>query len=123
MEDSTISSADELIGQSKNPYLKTMIEMVKMDSEKHRRILETIRLSLDSTVVFTTDDMKVIDSFVEKHALLEKSAIETAEQALEMGSLPIPRMLLEQMLVDEKKHDAYMDELSELKVYMAKTTD
>lgn len=123
MEDSTISSADELIGQSKNPYLKTMIEMVKMDSEKHRRILETIRLSLDSTVVFTTDDMKVIDSFVEKHALLEKNAIETAEQALEMGSLPIPRMLLEQMLVDEKKHDAYMDELNELKTYMAKTTD
>jgi hypothetical protein len=123
MEDSTISSADELIGQSKNPYLKTMIELVKMDSEKHRRILEAIRLSIDSTITFTTDDMKVVDTFVEKHAAIEKNALETAEQAVEMSSLPIPKMLLEQLLTDEKKHEAYMDELNELKLYMAKTTD
>lgn len=123
MEDSTIDSADDLISQSKNPLLKTMIEMVKMDSQKHRRILEAIRLSLDSAVTFTTDDLKVIDSFVDKHALIEKNAIETAEQALEMSSLPIPRLLLEHLLEDEKKHDAYMDELNEIKLYMAKGTD
>ena len=122
IEDSAINSADELISQSKNPFLKTMIEMVKMDSEKHKRILETLRLSLNSTVVFTTDDLKVIDSFVEKHAMIEKNSVTTAEQALEMSSLPIPRMLLEQLLSDEKKHDAYMDELNELKGYMAKDT-
>ena len=100
-----------------------MIEMVKMDSQKHRRMLEAIRLSLDSTVTFTTDDLKVIDSFVDKHAFIEKNAIETAEQALAMSSLPIPKMLLEHLLEDEKKHDAYMGELNEIKLYMAKGTD
>jgi rubrerythrin len=122
MEESSIHSADELISQSKNPYLKTMIELVKLDSEKHKRILETISLSLESTVTFSTDDLKVIDTFVEKHALLEKNSVASAEQALEMSSLPIPRMLLEQLLSDEKKHDSYMDELNELKGYMAKDT-
>jgi ABC-type dipeptide/oligopeptide/nickel transport system ATPase subunit len=123
MEDSSINSADELIGQSANPFLKAMIEMVKLDSEKHKRILKTLQLSLNSTVTFTTDDLKVIDSFVEKHAMMEKNSVATAEQALEMSSLPIPKMLLEQLLSDEKKHDAYIDELNELKLYMAKGTD
>jgi rubrerythrin len=123
MEDSSINSADELIGQSENPFLKAMIEMVKLDSEKHKRILKTLQLSLNSTVTFTTDDLKVIDSFVEKHAMMEKNSVATAEQALEMSSLPIPKMLLEQLLSDEKKHDAYIDELNELKLYMAKGTD
>ncbi len=122
IEDSAISSADELISQSRNPFLKTMIEMVKMDSEKHKRILETLRLSLNSTVVFSPDDLKIIDSFVEKHSLIEKNSVTTAEQALDMSSLPIPRMLLKQLLSDEKRHDAYIDELNELKGYMAKDT-
>ncbi len=122
IEDSAISSADELISQSKNPFLKTMIEMVKMDSQKHKRILETLRLSLNSTVVFSPDDLKIIDSFVEKHAIIEKNSVTTAEQALDMSSLPIPRMLLKQLLSDEKRHDAYIDELNELKGYMAKDT-
>ncbi len=122
IEDSAISSADELISQSRNPFLKTMIEMVKMDSQKHKRILETLRLSLNSTVVFSPDDLKIIDSFVEKHSLIEKNSVTTAEQALDMSSLPIPRMLLKQLLSDEKRHDAYIDELNELKGYMAKDT-
>jgi hypothetical protein len=122
IEEKTIDSANDLINQSKNPVVKTIIDLVKLDSEKHRHILETIRLSLDSTVSFSTDDLKIVDSFVEKHVAMEKTAVETAEQALEMSSLPIPRFLLEHLLADEKKHDAYIDELNELKAYMAKDT-
>jgi rubrerythrin len=122
IEEETIDSANDLINQSKNPVVKTIIDLVKLDSEKHRHILETIRLSLDHTVSFSTDDLKIVDSFVDKHVAMEKTAVETAEQALEMSSLPIPRFLLEHLLADEKKHDAYIDELNELKAYMAKDT-
>jgi hypothetical protein len=96
--------------------------MIKMDSEKHKHILETIRLSLESTVVMSPEDLKVIDSFVERHATIEKNAIETAEQAMEMGSLPIPKFLLSHLLEDEMSHDKYMEELTKLKAYMAKDT-
>lgn len=122
LEENTIDSASDLINQSKNPIVKNIIDLIKLDSEKHKHILESIRLSLDHTVTFSTDDLKVVDSFVEKHASLEKNAVETAEQAIEMSSLPIPRFLLEQLLVDEKKHDSYMEELNELKAYIAKDT-
>ena len=120
LEDTTIESAADLIDQSSNPMVKTIIELVKMDSEKHKRTLEAIRLSLNSTITITTDDMKIVDTFVEKHASIEKNAVETAEQALQMSSLPIPRMLLENLLADEKKHDEYISELNELKLQMVK---
>jgi DNA-binding ferritin-like protein len=122
IEDSTIDSANELIGQSKNPLTKTIIDLIKRDSEKHKHILEAIRLSLDSATVFSPEDLKVVDSFVEKHATLEKNAVETAEQAMEMSSLPIPKFLLSHLLDDEKSHDKYMEELTGLKAYMAKDT-
>jgi rubrerythrin len=123
IEESTINEANDLMGQSKNPMVKTIIDMLKRDSEKHKNVLETIRYSLDHTVTFDTDDMNIIDTFISKHTTIEKTAIETAEQALEMSSLPLPRFLLENLLADEKKHDAYVEELNELKGYMAKDTD
>jgi hypothetical protein len=122
IEESSITTADDLIAQSSNPLVKSMIEIIKMDSEKHKRILEAIKLNFDSAVSFSTDDLKVVDTLVERHASVEKHAVETAEQALEMSSLPIPRLLLEHMLQDEKSHDAYVQELNELKAYMAADT-
>lgn len=122
IEESSITTADDLISQSKNPLLKSMIEIIKLDSEKHKRILEAIKLNFDSAISFSTDDLKIVDTLVERHASVEKHAVETAEQALEMSSLPIARLLLEHMLQDEKSHDAYVQELNELKAYMAADT-
>ena len=122
LEDSTIEASNDLIGDSSNPIVKAIIDLVKMDSEKHKRILETIRLSIDSAVTFTTDDLQVVGTFIEKHAALEKNAVETAEQAVQMSSLPIPKFLLQQLLQDEKNHDAYMEELNTIKGYMAADT-
>ena len=114
LEENTITTASDLMGQSDNPMVKTMIDLVKLDSEKHKRILETIRLSLNSAVTFTTDDLKIVDSFIEKHAAMEKNAVSTAEQALAMGSLPLPKLLLSHLLEDEKSHDSYMEELTKM---------
>ncbi len=122
LEDSTIEASNDLIGDSSNPIVKAIIDLVKMDSEKHKRILETIRLSIDSAVTFSTDDLKVVGTFIEKHSAMEKNAVETAEQAVQMSSLPIPKFLLQQLLQDEKNHDAYMEELNEIKGYMAADT-
>ena len=123
LEESTIDASNDLIGSTRNPMVKTIIDLLKSDSEKHKRVLEAIRLSLNSTVTFTTDDMKVVDTFIEKHVNLEKNAVETAQQALDMSSLPIPRLLLSHLLQDEKSHDAYVSELNDLKRYMAADTD
>ncbi len=122
LEETTINEANTLSASSKNPMVKAVIDLVKIDSEKHKHILKTIQQSLDSTVTFTTDDLKIVDTFVEKHMLLEKNAVATAEQALSMSSLPIPRLLLSQLLQDEKSHDAYITELNDIKSYMAKDT-
>ncbi|MBI5055784.1 MAG: hypothetical protein HZB61_04120 [Nitrospirae bacterium] len=123
MEEGTINTANSLMNSSKNPMVKAMIDLLKLDSEKHKHILEAIRLSLDSTVTFSTDDMRIVDTFIEKHIEIEKNAIATAEQAVNMTTLPIPKLLLSHLLEDEKSHDAYMSELNGLKVYMAKDTD
>jgi len=123
LEESTINEANKLTGGSKNPMVRAIIDILRMDSEKHRHILQTIQSSIHSTVTFSTDDLKVVSDLVDKHLTLEKNAIETAEQALEMSSLPIPRLLLSHLLQDEKSHDAYVSELNDIKGYMAKDTD
>lgn len=123
LEEGTISEAKKITEHSKNPMLNALIDLLRIDSEKHKHILQTIHQSLESTVTFSTDDLKVVDSFIEKHMTIEKHAIETAEQALEMSSLPIPRLLLSHLLEDEKSHDAYVSELNEIKGYMARDTD
>lgn len=122
LEDNTIGHANELIGSSKNPLLKAVIELIKMDSEKHKHILGVIKNSIEYPHIFTTDDLVVVDTFLEKHMMFEKDAVETAEQAVEMSSMPIPKMLLSHLLKDEKGHDAYMEELNEIKGFMAKDT-
>jgi hypothetical protein len=122
IEDKSINAANDLMGKSKNPMVTAIIDLVKQDSEKHRNILKAIQYNLDHAVTFTNDDMKMVDTFITNHAAMEKNAVETAEQALEMSSLPIPRFLLENLLLDEKRHDAYMEELNELKMRMAKGT-
>ncbi len=122
IEDKTIGTADNLMNQSKNPMVKAIIDLLKRDSEKHKHTLEAIQYSLNNTVTFNSDDMQIVDTFIENHALMEKNAVETAEQALEMSSLPLPRFLLENLLSDEKKHDAYMEELTELKYQMTRST-
>lgn len=103
--------------------LRAVIDLLRLDSEKHKHILETIKQSLTSTVTFSTDDLKVVGTFVDKHTTIEKDAIETAEQALALTSLPIPKLLLSHLLGDEKSHDEYVAELNDIKVYMAKGTD
>ncbi|MEW6600652.1 MAG: hypothetical protein AB1499_06755 [Nitrospirota bacterium] len=123
LEEKTIDEARKLTNDSNNPMVKAVIDMLRMDSEKHRHILKTIQKSVHSTVTFTTDDLKVVGTLIDKHMTLEKNAIETAEQALEMSSLPIPKLLLSHLLEDEKSHDSYVSELNDIKAYMAKGTD
>lgn len=122
LETNTIDSAESLLKIAKNPYVKALIELIKIDSEKHRQILETIRLSLDSTVTFTHDDMDVINTFIERHDSMEKGTINVAEQIIEMVMLPIPKLLMTHLLEDEKSHDKYIEEVTRLKLDMAKAT-
>lgn len=122
IEDNTIDATTQLISQTKNPFVRILIELIKLDSEKHKHILETIRLSSESAVVFTPADMVLIDNFIEKHDAAEATAIETAKQAVELASSPIPKLLLTHLLEDEKTHDVFLDEIQKLKVYMAKQT-
>ena len=122
IEDKTIETADDLMGKTNNPMVSAIIDLLKCDSQKHKKILKAIQHSLEHAVTFTNDDMKVVDTFITNNAAMEKSAFETAQQVLEMSHLPLPRFLLENLLDDAKKHDAYMEELTELKMRMTKGT-
>ncbi|GAB4537920.1 MAG: hypothetical protein Fur0020_06710 [Thermodesulfovibrionia bacterium] len=122
LEGNTIDSANRLLSMTSNPFVKGIIELIRIDSEKHRLILETIRLSLDSTVTFTHEDMEVVNTFIERHDSMEKGTIDIAEQIIGMVTLPIPRLLMTHLLEDEKSHDRYIEELTRLKLDMAKAT-
>ena len=122
IEDKTIEMASDLMGKTENPMVSAIIDLLKRDSEKHKHILKAIQHNLDHAVTFTNDDMKIVDTFITNNAALEKNAFETAQQVLEMSSLPIPRFLLETLLDDAKKHDEYMEELTELKMRMTRGT-
>ncbi len=119
VEENAISSTKELLGETDNPVLKTFIDLMKRDSEKHKDILEVIQQHLTTSYTFTTDDMSVINSFITKHDKIEKNAVELAEETVAACKLPLPKMLLKYLLDDEKKHDLLIDELNKVKVDMA----
>lgn len=115
MEENLIDYSSELLKEAENPFIKCICEFMVRDSEKHKILLETILNQLLGTVTFTHDDMKLLDKFLDKHADIEKNAVEHAEQTVADCKQYLPKMLLRYLAEDERKHDLLLSELDRLK--------
>ena len=68
------------------------------------------------------EDVAEIWSRIEEHDKAEKKTIELASQLKEKAWDPVHKVLLEYLLIDEKKHDTILEHLAEVKKGMAKAS-
>jgi len=115
IEDATIIMAGATLKKMENPVLRTIVDTIQRDSEKHREVLQLLLQQVEGTFVLTPDDMAALHEFIEKHEGIEKGAIELAELTLKSTTNEVAKFLLSYILEDEKKHDLLIDGLNKLK--------
>ena len=107
LEDTTIASAEELIGKANNPFVRMRMEMVKHDSGKHKVMLQWIldNLTREATHL-TPDEVAPLSALLHKHLEVEARSIVLATSALKKSRLRIVNYILSALLEDETKHHA-----------------
>ena len=107
LEDTTIASAEELIGKANNPFVRMRMEMVKHDSGKHKVMLQWIldNLTREATHL-TPEEVAPLSALLNKHLEVEARSIVLANSALKKSRLRIVNYILSALLEDETKHHA-----------------
>jgi hypothetical protein len=116
IEDASVESVSEVIEKTDNAVIKIVMEIIKRDSEMHRRIQQMIIDCLESsTVEVSPDDLVKVWDLVEKHIAIEERAADLATHSLEATEgtkgMLVPRYLLTYLMTDEAKHDKLLADL------------
>ncbi len=115
IEDETISSCDAILGATENVLVKTIAEVIKTDSEKHKHVLEVISQTLEGTITLTPDELGVMSELLDKHLELERGTVALASEQLDRSRNFVVKQLLTYLLEDEKKHYLLLKELNDFK--------
>lgn len=116
LEDRTITSANGLLSKTANPLIKTTMEMIKNDSQKHKAILQMIIDNLTKeSLRLTPEDLGPLSDMLSRHMQTEAESIELANKALKMSGLFVTRYFLSYILADEQKHHSLLRSLDEVK--------
>ncbi len=116
IEDHSVESTTQIIQQTKNPFIKLLMEIIRQDSVMHKRVQQFIIDSLEiESVTLTPEDLGEIWESVERHAAMEKETIELAEKAQKECRLFVPSQLLTYLIEDEHLHDRLLSQLESFK--------
>lgn len=116
IEDASVQNTSEIIKQTQNPLILLIMEIIKQDSQMHKRVQQLIIDHFESKpIVMDPEELIKFWDLIEEHDAIEKKTIKLAEQALEDTPSPIASYLLSYLLTDEKKHDKLLEELEKIK--------
>jgi hypothetical protein len=114
LEDKTLHSASDIADKATNPFIRTVMQMIKLDSQKHRIVLQSI-LDSENTEIphISRDELKSVASMLDAHMELEAESIDLALAAdtFKGNRLFATRFLLSTLLEDEMKHHRMTAEL------------
>jgi hypothetical protein len=114
IEENIIEATNEKLDGLKDSLLKTFIECIRDDSKRHRELLNLAINDIGGKDLLTEEDKGVLEDFINQHVHIEQEAVEIAEASLKLTSSPAVRLILDYLLLDEKKHDHLMFELAKL---------
>lgn len=115
VEEQTIASATKLMASCSSVLVRQMMKLIRMDSEKHREILGTIKEILEGTLVVTPEEMAEVDKLVKEHLSIENESIVLARYALDNTKHFAIRHLLQHLLEDERRHVAMTEQVADFK--------
>lgn len=116
IEDQSVKSTTEIIEKTKNPVIKTIMEIIRQDSAMHKKIQQLIINNFEKEPIsLTPEELADIWEMVEKHIDLEKDTITLAEESRRNSRHFVVRYLLAYLMTDERKHDELLEQLEDVK--------
>lgn len=116
IEETSVKQTGAIAQQTKNKALKTVFEIIKQDSAMHRKVQKLIVEGLEKQAFhITPEELAEIWDLIEQHIKLERHTIDLAVKARKNCTNVVARFFLRYLLTDEQKHDALLENLSDIK--------
>ncbi len=116
LEEKTIAYSEEMMSKTDNPLIKTTMQMIMDDSEKHKAMQQMIIDNLTKEALrLTPEDLIPLSDGLSKHIEAEAKSIELAKSALKNSKLFVTQYMLSYILADEEKHHNLLSKLDEVK--------
>ena len=119
IENASVSSTSHVLEKTDNPVIRTVMEIIQADSQRHYKVQELIKASVDSNAItMTPDDLSDVWDLIEKHIAIEKKVVQLAHESLEAikgKKMVVQEYLLRYLLEDEEKHNSLLEQLETIK--------
>ena len=123
IERQSMSDTAEIMEQTENPLIRMIMEIIRHDSLMHHRVQQFLVDTITKeNVTITREDVAAIWERVEEHDELERQTIELATELREKSWTPVHEVLLDFLIVDEKKHDGLLGQLNKVKEGMSRAS-
>jgi hypothetical protein len=116
IEDGSVASTTQVIAKTKNPFIRLVMDIIRQDSVMHKKVQQFMIDSLEKEAVsLTPEELGEIWEQIERHAEMEKEAIQLADQLRKNCRLFVQRHLLTYLVEDERLHDRLLGQLEDFK--------
>ena len=123
IENHAIDQTTKIGQQTKNEFVKIIMEVIRHDSEMHHRVQQTIIDSLTKAdIPLSYEDLVEVWDEIEKHDATERRVLAIAKDLHETAWSPIHKALLSYLVTDEEKHDRIIEQLGEIKKDLSRRT-
>ena len=116
IEDASVKSTSEIIGKTKNPVVKQVMEIIKQDSAMHKKVQQLLIDSFEKEAIqLQPEELSEVWNMIENHIELEKETVRLAEESRKNSNSFIVRYLLSYLMTDEQKHNDVLAQLEDVK--------
>jgi hypothetical protein len=116
VEDASVKSTSEIIGKTKNPVVKQVMEIIKQDSAMHKKVQQLLIDSFEKQAIqLQPEELSEVWEMIENHIELEKETVRLAEESKKNSNNFIVRYLLGYLMTDEQKHNEVLAQLEDVK--------
>lgn len=123
IERKAMTQTSEIAEKSGNPFIRTVMEVIRHDSAMHHRVQGLIIDSLtNQSITLSPDEIGEVWSLIEQHDETEREVVAMAKELRELAFTPVHRQLLDYLLTDEQKHDRLLEQMGEMKREVARST-
>ncbi len=123
IERQSMDDTAAVIEEARSPLVRLVMEIIRHDSLMHHRVQQFLIDSVtEADVPVTREDVAEVWEKIEAHDRMEKKTIELAESLREQAWPPVQKQLLDYLLADERKHDALLANLEEIKAGMTRAS-
>jgi hypothetical protein len=116
IEDASVKSTSEIIGVTKNPIVRQIMEIIKQDSAMHKKVQQLIIDGFEKEAMqLQPEELSEVWGMIENHIELEKETVRLAEESRKYSNSFIVRYLLGYLMTDEQKHNEILAQLEDVK--------